>query len=218
VEVPCYCSPYQIIPLSFVHAFRVRRLDLEAPPLEEDAAFFEQPHSALTCRILHKAPSTLVTVDKSDKAPLGKKIANLVLIVPITDPSNKKFTRIGLAQEPCLALCLLRILPSWRGKSHGQWPRCARKMLRVYDCAISIRGKLEGNKCIRRFLRVALFGSNDTDGLHVTVPGKVGANCMLSCTRRQSSRKNLQLFSHRLVIVHARPHGDGTDSSQPERS
>jgi len=149
VEVPRYCSSYQVIPLGFVHALRVRCLDLKAPPLEDNAAFFQQPQSALTSRVVHKAPDTLVTVDESDKAPLGKEVANLVLIVPLADASNEDLARIGLTQEACLALCFLRVLPPWRGKSHGQWPRSAREVLRIYDCTISVGSKLEGNECIR---------------------------------------------------------------------
>jgi len=71
---------------------------------------------------MHKTPRTPVTVDKSDKAPLGEEVTNCILIVLFANASNENLTRIGLTQEPCFVLCFLCVLPPWRGKSHGQLP------------------------------------------------------------------------------------------------
>jgi len=125
---------------------------------------------------VHKTPGTLVTVDESNKAPLGEEVANCVLVVPLTDASNEDLTGIGLTQETCLVLCLFRILPPWRGKSHGQLPRSSGEVLRVYDCAVSVSCKLESNECIQRLFRFALLGWNHTDALHMAVPSKVSAH------------------------------------------
>jgi len=71
---------------------------------------------------VHKAPGTLVTVDKSDKAPLGEEITNCIFVVPFANASNENLTRIGLTQEPFFVLRFLCVLPPWRRKSHGQLP------------------------------------------------------------------------------------------------
>jgi len=125
---------------------------------------------------VHKTPSTLVTVDESNKAPLGEEVANCFLIVPFTDASNEDLTGIGLTQEPCFVLRLFRILPPWRGKSHGQLPRSAGEVLRVYNCAISVSGKLESDECILRLFRFALLGWNNTDALHMAVSSKMSTD------------------------------------------